>query len=301
MTEPSDDIQSWHVGVRRGHACDYFAEHNSTFLHRISSSMAGVAAEDRLSAAAAYYGWTALSLRNAIWAGLRDGMARRMNLSDCEFISLYYNDQIHPSRAGTHYLGDILVSLLKEAVARYSGNATDARADAYVLPAATLLPGDDADASQERICLPAADLEPAVNHGWEMVQEEEVFDHATNATHKVQKPGLIATEPGASMRLLVNTRFPHTPEDAPVSLTVQYLSSYEHMGTVMLACVHRCECEPQMLDGAHSGAVKVSVDASTTFNVTQSRHCAVELTVSNATASGEHKAKFLGITVETMA
>ena len=301
VTEPKDDIQSWHVGVRRSHACDYFAEHNMTFLHRVSSSMGGVSAEDRLSAAAAYYGWTALSLRNAIWAGLRDGMARRMNLSDCEFISLYYNDQIHPSRAGMHYLGDILISLLKEAVARYSGNATDARVDAYTLPAATLLPGDDAVAGRERICLPAADLEPVANHGWEMVMEEEMFDHGTHTTRKVQKPGLIATVPGSSMRLLVNTRFPHTPEAAPVSLTVQYLTSYEHMGIATLACVHRCVCEPQVLNGTHAGVVKVSTDASTTFNVTQSRHCAVELTVANATDSGEHKVKFLGITVETLA
>ena len=300
VTEPQDDIQSWHVGVRRGHACDYFAEHNTTFLHRVSSSMAGVSAEDRLSAAAAYYGWTALSLRNAIWAGLRDGMARRMNFSDCEFISLYYNDQIHPSRAGMHYLGDILISLLKEAVARFSGNASDARADAYTMPTATLLPGDAAVVGRERICVPAADLEPVVNHGWEMVMEEEVFDHASNTTHKVQKPGLIATVPGSSMRLLVNTRFPHTPEAAPVALTVQYLTSYEHMGSATVSCVHRCECEPQVLNGTYAGVAKVSTDASTTFNVTQARHCAVELTVSNATDSGEHKVKLLGLTVETI-
>ena len=296
VTDPTDDVQSWHMGVKREHACDYFAEHNSTFQHRLSSSMSGVTAEDRLSTAAAFYGWTALSLRNAIWAGLRDGAAQRMNLSDCEFVSLYYNDQIHPSRAGVHYLGDVLVSLLKEAVARFGGNATDARADAYTLPAATMLPG--ASAARERMCLPATDLEPAVNHGWTLVLEEEVFDHATNTSRMVPKPGLIATEPGSSVRLLVNTRFPHTAEAAPVALTVQYLRSYEHMGNAVLTCVHRCECEPQLLNGTH--AVKVSTETAATFNITQSRHCAVQLTVADATDSGEHKVKFLGFSVETL-
>ncbi len=293
VTEPSDDMQSWHVGVRRAHGCDALG---GNFSHRISSSMAGISGEDRLGAAAAYYGWSALSLRNAVWAGLRDGAARRMNLTDCEFVSLYYNDQIHPSNAGMRYLGDVLVAMLQQAVARFGGDAAGARADAYALPRAPLVPGAWDD--RHRKCMRAKDLEPALNSGWAFVEEEEVFDHASNTTRRVAKPGLVATAAGATVRLLVNTRFPRSPAEAPVALTVEFLRSYEHMGNARLECVHQCACAPQLLNGTHG--VKSSITADATFNVTQALHCAIELTVVDATDSGQHKFKLIGLTAQTL-
>lgn len=292
VTDPKDDWQSWHVGVARN-ACD--APGGANFSHRVASSMADVSGEDRLGAAASYYGWSALSMRNAIWAGLRDGAARRMNLSECEYISLYYDDQIHPSPAGARFLGDALVALLQEAVARF-GNASAARADPYALPRTSLTPGAWAD--HHRMCTATKDLNAVTARGWAYVSGEDVVDHARNTTRHVAKPGFMATAAGASVELQVNTRFRHTPVDAAVALTLEFLRSYEHMGNARLECLHLCACEPQLLNGTHD--VKASVAAAVTFNVTQSRHCAIQLTVLNETQSGEHKVKLLALTVQTM-
>lgn len=287
VTDPADHELSWSVGLLRRNKC------NANFTHRVRASMTGVAAEDRLSAAAAYYGWTMLSMRNMLWASLRDGAHVRLNLSECEFISALFEDQIHPSRAGARLMGDALIMLLQQAVARFgSANAT-ARADAFTLPTEPLVPGSWSERSP--MCTEAKDLTIIISDGWEFVAFEDVLDHASNTMHRVDKPGLLATRAGATVKLLVNTRFMRTNESAPATLRLGFLRSYEHMGAARVECLHHCACAAATLQAHHESPTSVMADAS--LNVTQARHCTLQLTVVDATESGEHKFKLLTLLV----
>ena len=105
------------------------------------------------------------------------------------------------------------------------------------------------------------------------------------------KPGVSATRPGAILRLCVDTSRVRRP-----ILTLQHLTSFEHMGRVRAACAG-CACTPQVID-AHT-AMRVSTTAVRSLRVTPHLECELLLTVLNATSSGEHKWKLERLVLES--
>jgi hypothetical protein len=286
-TEPTDNNMSWAVGLARNRCVP-------GWQHRMAASLRERSVEDNLAPALAYYGWSALSLRNAMWAGLRDGMPARHNLSSaCEYASAFLNDQIHPNGAGMRLMGDALIALLNASRAVYDADAHDPRP-----PTRPLTPG--AWARRHSMCTDAQQFETTTNGsdaGWAFVAEEEVRDRDTNVTRRVPKPGLLATTAGAAVTVLLNTRFAKAPPDAAVTLHVHYLTSYERMGDAELSCVAGCACADTRLNGTVPEAFSVTTIAA--LNVTQAERCALRL-VARASPRGA-KFKLLRLVVETAA
>lgn len=70
----------------------------------------------------------------------------------------------------------------------------------------------------------------------------------------------------------------------------------EHMGRGAVRCESGCECEGAALEG-HSVA-HASQEGVAVLHVTQALLCHLRFEVEDATLSGDHKVKLLGITVE---
>ena len=105
------------------------------------------------------------------------------------------------------------------------------------------------------------------------------------------KPGVSATRPGATLRLRVNTSRVRWP-----ILSLQHLTSYEHMGRVLATCAG-CVCAPEEID-AHT-TLRVSTTAVRSLRVTPHHECELSLTVLNTTSSGEHKWKLERLLLES--
>ena len=105
------------------------------------------------------------------------------------------------------------------------------------------------------------------------------------------KPGVSATRPGATLRLRVDTSRVRWP-----ILSLQHLTSFEHMGRVRATCAS-CLCVPREID-AHT-ALHVSTTAVHSLRVTPHSECELSLTVLNATSSGEHKWKLERLLLES--
>ena len=105
------------------------------------------------------------------------------------------------------------------------------------------------------------------------------------------KPGVSATRPGATLRLRVDTSRVRWP-----ILSLQHLTSFEHMGRVRATCAG-CVCTPEEID-AHT-MLRVSTTALHSLRVTPHNKCELSLTVLNATSSGEHKWKLERLLLES--
>ena len=105
------------------------------------------------------------------------------------------------------------------------------------------------------------------------------------------KPGVSATQPGATLRLRVDTSRVRWPV-----LSLQHLTSFEHMGRVRATCAG-CVCAPEEID-AHT-TLRVSTTAVHSLRVTPHSECELSLTVLNATSSGEHKWKLERLLLES--
>jgi hypothetical protein len=81
---------------------------------------------------------------------------------------------------------------------------------------------------------------------------------------------------------------------ASVVLTI--LSSYQHMGMADLSCTQGCTCLPKTANG-HTPK-KHSVPRIIKLPVSQHEACRVRLAISEATDSGGHKFKVVGVGVE---
>jgi hypothetical protein len=127
------------------------------------------------------------------------------------------------------------------------------------------------------------------------------------AGEKKYKPGWIATEPGAVLRIELDTDF--GPEQqaegqklgSKGQLLVQltYLTSYEHMGTARASCVEGCSCQEATVD-AHDPKEHHSVPRVLHLPVTPSSRCVVQLEVLPESGSGEHKFKLMQAVVSTL-
>ena len=286
VTDPLDDVSSWAVGNNR-RKCG-----GPTWPHRMESSLREPSLEDHLLPAAAYYGWSALSLRNAMWAGLRDHDLGRLNVTECEYASIFLGDQIHPSHAGMRFMGDALVALLRSSLAAYQPDALQyAHRPSSPFTAGTWSWG-------RRSCTDAAHFNPHSAYGWEYVESENAVDHATNTTRRIAKPGFVATRAGASAVIVVSTRFPHVDRRATSEVRVHYLTSYEHMGDAVVSCVDGCKCDPTRLVGTVTELI--SVTAHTILNVTQSTRCNLRFEVVASSKGSKFKLLFLEVVAPSL-
>lgn len=115
----------------------------------------------------------------------------------------------------------------------------------------------------------------------------------------VFKPGWHANETGASLWLEFNSEFRRLDPSAPAIVTLSFLTSYEHMGSVEATCAANCACSPERLEiNAHDAEHHFSVQSSAEVNVTQHKHCRIRLTVLEKTDSaGERKFKLMGLDI----
>lgn len=285
VTDPLNDNTSWTVGNNR-RACG-----KSAWEHRMESSLRAAAVEDSFAPLSAFYGWSSISLRNALFASLRDGALERLNVTECEFASILLGDQIHPSMAGMRFMGDALIELLHAAVAVYEPRVVT---ELTRRPRSPFIP--DAWTFRRTSCTEAVHFHIVSENGrgWAFVAGEDVLDHATNTTRFVPKPGLLAHDEGATVTLALKTRLMGTNKDSPVELLVFYLTSYEKMGDAVMTCMHGCSCKSTRLNGTVSELI--SVESHVSVNVTQSMHCNIQF-VTERTVKGS-KFKLLRMTVQ---
>ena len=257
---------------------------------------------DLVSATARRYGWSTISMRDAMLAGLRDGAHTALGWSACEWLNAFYNDRVHPSMQASRLVADALLHLLlqaQDAEDAACGDAADAaaagslKADASALLLPTRLPrfapvAPDAFAAPLRLCNDVRRMEVRAADGWYFTETEVV----RNKT--VHKRGWIAHKPGAALEFVVATRFLKAPPALNATLVVSFLTSYEHMGAAALTCVAGCACDGATLQGHVTE--HVSVEHNVALNITQAHECVLRLVVLGDTLSGEHKVKLITVT-----
>lgn len=272
-----------------GGACGTCGEENAARLvDRVTRSSR--AAEGALTTACRRYGWTSLSLKDAVAAGLRDGLHTALGWTPCEWVHAWMRDRVHPSALGIRLIAHMLLEALLSAQDAAAAVACEGPASAPFVARMPKVPiRAGAFAQKLRLCNDGAQLAVTVNDGWHYAASELIKGR------QVYKAGWIANASGAVLQFTVHTRVPTLPADAQPLLRLQFLTSYEHMGAAELRCVSGCACAPERLE-AHLKE-RVSVEHAGGGRVTQSAACELRLTVLPETRSGEHKFKLLGLSV----
>ena len=255
---------------------------------------AGRGVEDGLASAVRRYGWSSISMRDALLAALRNGGdAKRMGWSSCELINAFMKDRVHPSLPGRRLLADAMIQLLLQtqeaALARHECAAAGA-------PGVTLPPkplSRDAWTRSERRCVLAEQLKPRTARGWAFHETEQV----RNAT--VFKPGWLASQPGAELEVsLGSTRFASLSRRKWPRLDARFLVSYERMGNARLECVAGCSCRTSTLP-AYAADARESVEGAFGVLVSQADDCVVRVTTlpESQSPDGGNRFKLIGFTV----
>lgn len=233
--------------------------------------------EDTQAAMASYYGWSSLSVRNVLWAGIKSGVPTKLGLSECDWIKNFMADRIHPSSAGAAYVGAALVQLFQRS--RDFGVATQQHTEAamasWAMPDAPLIPGNWADKATH--CVEIEHLHVQEDIGWTFSTDEVHFDEKTNQNVTAYKPGWTATVVGSAMTFRTNTLMLQRQPSEFVEVHLTYLSSYQHMGVANVQCTTSCKCNETQIDAASSE--KVSLNKVAVLAVTQSRTCYLKLTL----------------------
>lgn len=279
------------------------ADNVSAIQERLARAFADTASSpDLVSATARRYGWSTLSLRDAMLAGLRDGAHTALGWSACEWLNAFYNDRVHPSPQGSRLVADALLHLLlqaQDAEDAACGDAADTAAagvegsDALAVLPPIQLPrfapiAPDAFAAPLRLCNDVRFMDIRAADGWNFTETELVRNMS------VHKRGWIARTPGAALEFVVTTRFKDAPLALNATLVVSFLTSYEHMGAASLKCVAGCVCDGAELQGHVTK--HVSVEHTVALNVTQAQECVLRLVVLPETLSEEHKVKLITVT-----
>jgi len=113
------------------------------------------------------------------------------------------------------------------------------------------------------------------------------------------KPGMVAKRPGAWLELTLDTTIDKALQGKVSKgvVGIVMLQSYEHMGTVRLTCVAGCSCSPVEVD-CHWEKRGSTETLHFLSDVTPHTECRVRVEVLEATSSGEHKAKIVGVVIE---
>ncbi|GIL55253.1 hypothetical protein Vafri_10837 [Volvox africanus] len=130
-----------------------------------------------------------------------------------------------------------------------------------------------------------------------MVIEARGWEYLDEGIPGKPKVGFIATTPGSRLVMRINTDRSRTGQipDSRVSVWVQHLKSYTHMGIAQFRCISGCQCEPHVED-AHIDR-RVSQLYVFRMDVTQSAQCDIEAEVLSSTKSGENKFKIAGVVI----
>lgn len=257
--------------------------------------------EDMLSELARHYGAALVSARAAVWTALHE---RGFTLEELT------SDGRHPTRRGSALMADMLITLIRRLTSRARRSsptgAVGARG-AHVPPSRPALPAPVALTS-ERInheCYAflrddsrsaGKDLYMLLGKAARLVVDKHgfVFVETEDGGAGRRKPGLIASTPGASARVRVDTRARFSLGQPYVTLA--YLTSYEHMGRANVSCARACSCQPVQVD-AHATVGHKSVTRALTLHVSPAAACELEVRVLPGTSSGEHKFKLMGLYV----
>jgi hypothetical protein len=285
------------VPVDRYEACLRSACSNATDCSDFQTSLLtyktgssyGASGEDSYSAVMHWYGYSVLSVRNAFVSALRDSA---WGLSHCQLSHLFYADPIHPSPVGEMFYADLLVDHFQKGLAFAraawaSERPADHRrhtphrpinADAWRVPLRRCF---DVETST------GIPIDAKRTHGWAWAEEQR-------PNQPYSKPGWLTTANGSVMTIQLSSVLRPRSLEAQVTLTLTYLSSYDHMGWATFACSSGCACAPLLVNA--SSETHASVEAFASTNVTQAPECT--LTLSNGAAEGL-KFKLLGLGVET--
>jgi hypothetical protein len=222
------------------------------------------------------YGWSVLSMRDVLVAGLRDKDYEKLGWSPCLWINAFMGDMIHPTfAAGARVIADALIHLL------YLAQELPCK-QSFGTPPISLPPQLSVVPLQttgRRVCTEASHMRVTLADGWSFIEHETVNNNV------VWKPGWVAFKPGARLEIII----PNPVEN----LTIHYLTSYEHMGSAYFSCESECSCASAVIEGLVVGGV--SIVAVFTVPVTQGKTCKVSLVIRNQTLSGEHKFKVVGV------
>ncbi|GIL73988.1 hypothetical protein Vretimale_5073 [Volvox reticuliferus] len=127
-------------------------------------------------------------------------------------------------------------------------------------------------------------VQPPVE-GWEWTDEGR------------DKWGYVATEPGKTLRLKVNTQVgPGSSDGAsspPIILQISYLQSYRIMSTAELRCESGCTCKAVILDAYDSRPVSIAI--TTDIKLTQHPECLMQLTTEKPTNAALAAARSVNI------
>ncbi|GFH18797.1 uncharacterized protein HaLaN_15658 [Haematococcus lacustris] len=123
------------------------------------------------------------------------------------------------------------------------------------------------------------------------------------APDKRAKWGFIASQPGAQIRLKLDTTtsakslLEGAQDQDLVTIEVAHLRSYAGMGMASVECLSGCTCSPTILDGHHQA--RVSLVALHEVVATQAAQCVLQVTVLAGTKdpTGGHKVKLTGVMV----
>lgn len=265
------------------------ADFRTSFFQNNTVATLGNSAEDSHSAVMHVYGFSELSLRNAVVSAIRDGA---WNMSECSLAHALYADGIHPSNRGALLIADLLIKHFKDGQAFYRATSVSHFPELHTIR----MPHQPVNAGAWRVPLRRCfDVETSVampvvaerTTGWAWVEEVGA---------QWIKPGWISrtTADVLTVRLSSVLRPEHLGEN--VTLTATFLRSYEHMGNATLCCVAQCVCQQVQMVGLDTSG-HVSLETYASVEVTQADGCTLQVT--SELDAPDSKFKLLGLGLET--
>jgi len=212
--------------------------------------------------------------------------------------SFVAGDDVHPNLPGRHLLAKLVVDALVTAAA-----GRGARSCWRLLPPAT----QNRSASSSHVygafaketnavCAFGEELRPLIrrSEGWHHVVERS--EHTNHS-----KPGFVARRPGSTIDFCFAPPVAAVKRKETMEWTAVYLQSYRHMGAVQAGCIEGCTCAVRTWDAHITRRVSQSVLGKLKrVRVQEERAgdacpCVIRLKVLDATESGEHKFKLVGV------
>ncbi|GIL55251.1 hypothetical protein Vafri_10837 [Volvox africanus] len=239
--------------------------------------------EDAEGAVAQYYDVQMLSLRTALYR-----LAVFKQVEGFLWEQTFWD--IHPGDQGHRIMADLAVYLIQQTAVGMLLRPFGAEDEEAFLEALPEPMYPDNKAPDAPMCIMYDAFKPMVieARGWEYLDE---------GIPGKPKVGFIATTPGSRLVMRINTDRSRTGQipDSRVSVWVQHLKSYTHMGIAQFRCISGCQCEPHVED-AHIDR-RVSQLYVFRMDVTQSAQCDIEAEVLSSTKSGENKFKIAGVVI----
>eukprot|EP00873_Tetraselmis_striata_P010420 jgi/Tetstr1/430684/TSEL_020477.t1 len=249
--------------------------------------------EDSHGVLAKYYGIPVISSRSAFYHSWRlEEPGFKLNMSqDPED---FYRDVVHPNMHGHAKVADLAINYLRT-VARsvlHQPLTIDDIASAEGAIPPPMIPGNHHQDTANK-CIQGREQLPKYvvdARGFELVNE-------SREPWRFSKWGYVATEPGATLVLTVDTT--SAAASGNVDLYLAHLRSYEGMGKFEVSCISGCECQPAVMNGHHQS--RASQRFLTAVVVTQHPECHVQVEALAETDSGGHKVRIDGMVVSTEA